>query len=173
MLPRRVARSHAAKGARCPRSKRTAVTLAMLTVALLLPASAGAEALQVGHPKAPASAWNFDPAALTLLSLAATFFVRAFWCLRARGRRDHAPWGRVILFALALTSVAAALLSPLDAIADDYLISAHMLQHLLLGDVAPALSSARSGVRSCTSSCHRSSCAWSGTDECSAWLSPG
>ena len=31
------------------------------------------------------------------------------------------------------------LVSPLDGIADDYLLSAHMLEHVLIGDVAPAL----------------------------------
>jgi cytochrome c oxidase assembly factor CtaG len=35
--------------------------------------------------------------------------------------------------------IALALMSPLDALGDGYLLSAHMLQHILLQDVAPAL----------------------------------
>src|SRR5207249_2700126 len=31
------------------------------------------------------------------------------------------------------------LASPLDGIGDDYLLSAHMLQHMAIGDLAPAL----------------------------------
>ena len=41
------------------------------------------------------------------------------------------------MLAIGLTFVALA--SPLDAVADDYLLSAHMLQHVLIGDAAPLL----------------------------------
>jgi putative membrane protein len=43
----------------------------------------------------------------------------------------------VILLALALATVP--VVSPLDQAGDDYLLSAHMLQHVLVGDAAPAL----------------------------------
>jgi putative membrane protein len=72
-------------------------------------------------------------------ALAAALFAHAFVRLRARGRRDLASWDRAALFALGLAVALAALISPLDRIAEHDLLSAHMLQHVLLGDVAPAL----------------------------------
>jgi cytochrome c oxidase assembly factor CtaG len=46
---------------------------------------------------------------------------------------------RALLFALALAVGTLALMSPLDATGEHYLLSAHMLQHVLIGDAAPAL----------------------------------
>ncbi len=42
-------------------------------------------------------------------------------------------------YAAGLLTIAVALLSPLDPIGDRYLLSAHMMQHVLLSDIAPAL----------------------------------
>ena len=72
-------------------------------------------------------------------AVAAALFGQAVWRLRARGRADLAGWDRVALFALGLAVMFVALESPLDSVADDRLLSAHMLQHVLIGDVAPAL----------------------------------
>jgi cytochrome c oxidase assembly factor CtaG len=72
-------------------------------------------------------------------AVAAALFAHAFVRLRRRGRRDLASWDRALLFALGLGVALAALVSPLDRIAEHDLLSAHMLQHVLLGDVAPAL----------------------------------
>ncbi len=66
-------------------------------------------------------------------------FARGFLRLRARGRTDLAGWDRAALFALALALGMAALVSPLDEAAEEYLLSAHMLQHVLIGDLAVAL----------------------------------
>ena len=74
------------------------------------------------------------PAAILLL-----LFAQAFIRLRARGRRDHAGFDRALLYALALAIGTLALLSPLDAAGEEYLLSAHMLQHVLIADAAPAL----------------------------------
>jgi putative membrane protein len=71
--------------------------------------------------------------------VALALFVRAFVRLRRRGRADHAGWDRLALFVAALALSVLPLVSPLDATGDGYLISAHMLQHVLIGDVAPAL----------------------------------
>ena len=38
-----------------------------------------------------------------------------------------------------MLALLAALVSPLDGLGEDYLFSAHMVQHLLLGDIAPLL----------------------------------
>jgi putative membrane protein len=85
------------------------------------------------------SAWAAEPAVLAAAAVAAVLFARAFVRLRRRGRADHAGFGRVVLFALGLACAVLPLVSPLDAVADGYLLSAHMLEHVLLGDAAPAL----------------------------------
>jgi cytochrome c oxidase assembly factor CtaG len=72
-------------------------------------------------------------------AVAAALFGHAFFRLRARGRTDLASWDRAALFAAGLAVALAALVSPLDRIAEHDLLSAHMLQHVLLGDLAPAL----------------------------------
>jgi cytochrome c oxidase assembly factor CtaG len=66
-------------------------------------------------------------------------FAQAFVRLRRRGRRDHAGWDRAALFAAGLLLATLPLVSPLDAAGDDYLLSAHMLEHVLIGDAGPAL----------------------------------
>jgi cytochrome c oxidase assembly factor CtaG len=64
-------------------------------------------------------------------------FAQAVVRLRRRGRADLAGRGRVVLFALGIATVLFALLG-LDARADENL-AFHMLQHVLIGDLAPAL----------------------------------
>ena len=86
-----------------------------------------------------ASAWEPAPAILVGAGITLLLFVQAFRRLRRRGRADHAGWSRLLLFALAIASGTLALVSPLDAIGDSYLLSGHMLQHVLIGDAAPAL----------------------------------
>ena len=84
------------------------------------------------------TAWEAPPAVLFASFLAAVLFVQAFVRLRRR-RPDHAPWTRAWLFVAGLALLVLPLLSPLDAAADDRLLSAHMLQHVLIGDAALAL----------------------------------
>jgi putative membrane protein len=84
-------------------------------------------------------AWAAAPAVLVASGLALALFAQAFARLRRRGRTDHAPWSRAWLFAAAVAVGALALLSPLDAVGEENLLSAHMLQHVLVGDIAPAL----------------------------------
>jgi putative membrane protein len=78
------------------------------------------------------------PAVLIGTVLAAVLFAQAFARLRRR-RPDHAPWSRALLFAAGLALLVLPLVSPLDHIGDEELLSAHMLQHVLIGDAAPAL----------------------------------
>jgi cytochrome c oxidase assembly factor CtaG len=59
--------------------------------------------------------------------------------LRRRAGREHAGWDRAALFSLAVCAGVLPLVSPLDRLSDQYLLSAHMLEHVLIGDVAPAL----------------------------------
>jgi putative membrane protein len=72
-------------------------------------------------------------------ALAALLFLQAVVRLRRRGRADLAGWDRIALFAVGLGLSVLALVGPLDRIADDKLLSAHMGQHVLIGDLGPAL----------------------------------
>ncbi len=83
--------------------------------------------------------WALDPLVIAAGAVIAARFGRAFRELRRRGRSDHAGWDRAVLFAAGLLLATLPLLSPLDPAGDSYLLSAHMLQHVLIGDAAPAL----------------------------------
>jgi putative membrane protein len=107
--------------------------------ALLAPASAlahGGEHVPVGKI---ASAWSPEPAVLGAAALALALFVQAWVRLRRRGRPDHASVGRLLTFLAGLALGVLPLVSPLDAIGEEYLLSAHMLEHVLIGDAAVAL----------------------------------
>src|SRR5881227_1573701 len=71
--------------------------------------------------------------------VAALLFAQAVLRLRRRGRADLAGWDRVTLFVAGLGLSLFALVGPLDRVADDSLLSAHMGQHVLIGDLGPAL----------------------------------
>ncbi len=86
-----------------------------------------------------ASAWDPAPFVLVGAGLTLLLFARGFVRLRRRGRSDHADWTRALLFFVAVAIATLALVSPLDEVGDSYLLSGHMLQHVLIGDVAPAL----------------------------------
>jgi len=83
--------------------------------------------------------WILDPVPLGAAVLAIAMYGRAFLELRRRGRPDHAQVLNAVLFLAGVTAGTLALVSPIDALAEDTLLSAHMLQHLLIGDVAPML----------------------------------
>jgi putative membrane protein len=82
--------------------------------------------------------WETPPTVLIGAALALLLFVQAFVRLRRR-RAEHAPWSRALLFAAGLALLVVPLVSPLDHAGDEQLLSAHMLQHVLIGDAAPAL----------------------------------
>lgn len=86
-----------------------------------------------------ASDWEPASAILVLAAVALALFGQALVRLRRRGRKDHASLGRALLFLAGVALAMLAVVSPLDRAGEDYLLSAHMLQHLLLGDAAPAL----------------------------------
>lgn len=70
---------------------------------------------------------------------AAALYLAGWARLRRRGRADLAGAGRAALFLTGLAVVVLALVSPLDPVGEEYLLSGHMLQHVLLGDVGPLL----------------------------------
>ena len=84
------------------------------------------------------TAWSFDPVVLAGAAVAIAFFLQG-WRRLHRRRPELAPWTRIPLFLAGVAIVLVGLLSPLDAIAEEYLQSAHMLQHVLIADLGIAL----------------------------------
>ena len=83
--------------------------------------------------------WLPDPAVLAPLALLAGIYVWRFReARREAGGRGAGPL-QALAFAGAMLALLAALASPIDGLGDDYLFSAHMVQHVLLGDIAPLL----------------------------------
>ena len=83
-------------------------------------------------------AWSFDPLVLAAAAVAIAFFLQG-WRRLHRRRPELAPWTRIPLFLAGVAVLLVGLLSPLDAIAEEYLQSAHMLQHVLIADLGVAL----------------------------------
>ena len=76
---------------------------------------------------------------VAVAAVGALLFVQGVVRLRRRGRADIAGWDRVALFALGLAVTLVALLGPIDRLGEEKYLSVHMLQHVLIGDLAPAL----------------------------------
>jgi putative membrane protein len=83
--------------------------------------------------------WLADPAVLAPLALLAGIYLWRFaQARREAGGRGAGPL-QALAFAGGMLALLAALVSPIDGLGEDYLFSAHMLQHVLLGDIAPLL----------------------------------
>ena len=91
------------------------------------------------RPPAPRPNWQMQPLVVAAGAAAGLLYARAWLRLRRRDRRDLASAGRCASFAAGLACAVLAAISPIDPIGEDYLLSVHMSQHVLLGDVAPAL----------------------------------
>src|SRR5919201_1863836 len=111
---------------------------ALFVLALAAPDAASAHPRPV-PPDELSSHWTAPPAVIALAVLAVVLFAQALVRLRRRGRGDLTGADRVLLFAAGLALAVLPLVSPLDAAGDGYLLSAHMLQHVLIADAAPAL----------------------------------
>jgi putative membrane protein len=81
--------------------------------------------------------WTFEPLVLAILIAATGLYINAY--RRARSRSEAVGAGHWVFYAAGILVLVIALCSPLDAIGDSWLLSAHMTQHVLLSDVAPAL----------------------------------
>jgi putative membrane protein len=81
------------------------------------------------------SEWELDPGVLAGAGVALALFAHGFVRLRRRGR---ATWDRAALFGLGVAVATLALVSPLHELSES-LLAGHMLQHVLIGDIAPAL----------------------------------
>ncbi len=85
------------------------------------------------------SSWTIDPLVIALVVAAAWLYASAYRRAARHAGNRRPGVGHWLPYSLGLTLIAVALMSPLDGIGDGYLLSAHMLQHILLQDVAPAL----------------------------------
>ncbi len=79
--------------------------------------------------------WTFDPLQLAPVLLAAAAYALRARTLRRRG--TPMPARRVALFTLGIVVLLAAYVSPIAAIGEQELFSFHMVQHVLIGDLAP------------------------------------
>ena len=95
------------------------------------------------------ASWTLNPGALALVALLAAVYARRFRAARAearaRARGAHgpalahdAPGWRAACYAGGLLAVLVAVVSPVDRLAEQVL-TMHMVQHLLLLDLAPIL----------------------------------
>ena len=83
--------------------------------------------------------WLPDPFVLAPVAVLVAVYVRRFRRARAEeGGRGAGPV-QALAFAAGVLTLLLALATPLDGLGEDYLFSAHMLQHVLLGDIAPVL----------------------------------
>lgn len=85
--------------------------------------------------------WVFDPVVMGGLSVAGILYYLAISCRRLQWFPDSEPASRnrVVAFYLGLTTIFLAIVTPLDPLADDYLLSAHMVQHIMLTLIASPL----------------------------------
>jgi putative membrane protein len=83
--------------------------------------------------------WSVSAAPLVLAGLALVLYTQAFVRLRRRSGNAHATLWRALLYVAGVAISVLALVSPVDTVGEEQLLSAHMLQHLLLGDVGPLL----------------------------------
>ena len=84
--------------------------------------------------------WLPDPLVLVPIAVLVVVYVRRFRAVRRKEgpvRGARAP--QAAAFAGGVAALLLAVATPLDGLGEDYLFSAHMLQHVLLGDVAPVL----------------------------------
>lgn len=79
----------------------------------------------------PNASWTFEPVVILMLVAATVIYVR-------RWHAVHASPGRLASFLLGILCFAAALLSPIDALAEQ-LFTMHMVQHVLLIDIGVVL----------------------------------
>src|SRR5271165_68469 len=81
--------------------------------------------------------WSIPPAATFAIVLSALVYLRGWWLLRRAGAPFLPPW-RAVTFLVGLFSLWVALASPMDVF-NSFVLTAHMLQHMVLMMVAPPL----------------------------------
>jgi cytochrome c oxidase assembly factor CtaG len=82
------------------------------------------------------TSWTFAPIVVVALTGYAVVYGLRWRTSRREGGARAAGWGRALLWATGLACLVAALISPIDVLGEQ-LASFHMLQHLLIADLAP------------------------------------
>lgn len=82
-------------------------------------------------------AWSWPVVPLLSLAIGLIVYLRG-WRLARKTRELELPAWRAVCFVGGVTSLWIAVASPIDAL-DDYLLTAHMIQHFLLMSIAPPL----------------------------------
>jgi cytochrome c oxidase assembly factor CtaG len=88
-------------------------------------------------PHGVLAAWSFPVWPAIGIVIAGVLYLRGWRALQATRARELPAW-RAVCFFGGLLALWIALASPIDAL-DDFLLSAHMLQHFILMSVAPPL----------------------------------
>jgi cytochrome c oxidase assembly factor CtaG len=83
------------------------------------------------------SSWEVNPWVLVPIAILGAIYTRGWWLLHRRAP-DRFGLSQLAAFFAGLITIVVALLSPLDAFAG-WLLTVHMIQHLLLMMVAPPL----------------------------------
>src|SRR5260221_14736960 len=83
------------------------------------------------------SSWSFDTGIAVGLAVSLSLYLRG-WIILHRTVPERFPTWRAMAFTGGLAALWLAIVSPLDAFSG-FLLSAHMVQHLLLMSVAPPL----------------------------------
>src|SRR5213593_2324060 len=97
--------------------------------------TSGGDPPLIGETCAVWGQWNLEP-----LQLLPTVAIAVLYARRVRtlaGRGTPVPVWRRISFWTGIALVLLALVSPIDQIGEEDLFFMHMLQHVLLGDLAP------------------------------------
>src|SRR5262245_8668955 len=81
--------------------------------------------------------WSIDPAVAVALAVVCILYTRG-WKILHRTRPRRYPRWRLVSFLSGIGALWIAVASPIDAFAN-LLLSAHMVQHLVLMSVAPPL----------------------------------
>ena len=83
--------------------------------------------------------WNVSLPVLLPIALFAGIYIWRFRQARAEAGGRGAGWPQAIAFAGCIFVLLVSVVSPIDRLGEEYLFSAHMVQHIFLGDLAPLL----------------------------------
>jgi putative membrane protein len=87
----------------------------------------------------PEVGWRLDPTVLLPLAVFAGVYLWRFRIARGEAGGRGAGAAQALAFVGAMLVLLAAVASPIDELGEQYLFSVHMVQHILLGDIAPLL----------------------------------
>jgi cytochrome c oxidase assembly factor CtaG len=86
----------------------------------------------------PETSWSFDPTVLLGVLVLVALYAAGWRRARRPGERHPPSLWRLTLFAGGILTILVALVSPLDSLGDQLMVM-HMVQHMLLLDLAPIL----------------------------------